>query len=64
MTNKEAIDRIEDHMRIRFREEYPYAVYITEALRMEIEALKEQDPKVMPLKELEETKETTDPLKP
>lgn len=58
MTNKEAIDRIEDHMmRIDFRDEYPYAVHITKALQMGIEALKEQDPKVMSLKELEETKD-------
>lgn len=57
MTNKEAIDRIEDHMRIHFRDEYPYAVHITEALRMGIEALREQDPKVMSLKDLEETKD-------
>lgn len=58
MTNQEAIDRIEDHMmRIDFRDEYPYAVHITKALQMGIEALKEQDPKVMSLKELEETKD-------
>ena len=57
MTNREAINRIEDHMRIHFREEYPHAAYITEALRMGIEALKEQDPKVMSLKELEEMKD-------
>ena len=57
MTNKEAIDRIEDHLRIHFQDEYPYAVRITEALRMGIDALKEQDPKVMSLKELEETKD-------
>ena len=57
MTNKEAIDRIEDHMRIHFRDEFPHAVYITEALRMGIEALREHDPKVISLKELEETKD-------
>lgn len=57
MTNQEAIDRIENHLRIHSRDEYPYAVHITEALRMGIEALKEQDPKVMSLKELEETKD-------
>ena len=57
MTNKEAIDRIEDYMRIHFLHKFPYAAYITEALRMGIEALEEQDPKVMSLKELEETKD-------
>ena len=58
MTNQEAIDRIEDHMmRIDFRDEYPYVARVTKALHMGIEALKEQDPKVMSLKELEETKD-------
>ena len=57
MTNKEAIDQIENYSRIHFLHKFPYAAYIKEALRMGIEALKEQDPKVMSLKELEETKD-------
>ena len=56
MTNQEAIDRIEDHMKTHFRDGYSFAA-VKEALRMGIEALKEQDPKVMSLKELEETKD-------
>lgn len=53
MTNQEAIDQI----RIYFLDKFPYAVHITEALSMAIDALKEQNPKVMSLKELEETKD-------
>lgn len=45
MTNQEAIERIEQHMRIHFASEYPHAVYITEALNLAIEALKAQEPK-------------------
>lgn len=57
MTNQEAIDRIEDHMKIHFQDGYCLYPVIKEALHMGIEALKEQDPKVMSLKELEETKD-------
>lgn len=51
MTNQEAIDAIKAN--------YPDERYtvLCEALDMAIEALKEQDPKVMSLKELEETKD-------
>ena len=51
MTNQEAIDAIKAN--------YPDERYamLREALDMAIEALKEQDPKVMSLKELEETKD-------
>lgn len=52
MTNQEAIERIEQHMRIHFASEYPHAVYITEALNLAIEALKEREPRVMPADEI------------
>ena len=51
MTNREAIERIERHMIIHHAEE-ERAVYITEALKMAIEALKEQEPHVLTLDEL------------
>lgn len=40
MTNKEAILRIEDHIRVHHIGEYPH-IHIAEALNMAIEALKE-----------------------
>lgn len=40
MTNKEAILRIEDHIRVHHIGEYPH-IYIAEALNMAIDALKE-----------------------
>ena len=42
MTNKEAIKRIEDHMRAHRIGEYPH-VYLAEALTMAMTALGEQD---------------------
>lgn len=53
MTNQEAINRIEQHMRIHFVSEYPHAVYITEALNMAIEALKAREP-MEPQKQIEQ----------
>lgn len=44
MKAKEAITRIETHNRIHAASEYPFAVKITEALDLAIEALKKQDP--------------------
>lgn len=40
MTYKEAADRIEDHMYVHYRSEYPHAVKITEALRLAINLLR------------------------
>lgn len=40
MTNKEAILRIEDHIRVHHIGKYPH-IYIAEALNMAIDALKE-----------------------
>ena len=42
MTEREAIERIKDHMRIHFQEEYPRAIKITEALEIAIQALEKQ----------------------
>ena len=44
MDAKEAIYRIDVHNKIHAIKEYPYAIKITEALNMSIEALKKQDP--------------------
>jgi hypothetical protein len=41
MTNKEAIRRIKDHMRIHKMKE-PRAIYITQALELAIKALEER----------------------
>ena len=43
MEIREAIERIKDHKRIHFVEEYPRAIKITEALDMAIDALEEKD---------------------
>ena len=43
MEIREAIERIKDHKRIHFVEEYPRAIKITEALDMAIDALEVQD---------------------
>lgn len=45
MDIKEAIKRIKDHNRIHAVKEYPFAIKITEALDMAIEALEKQTPK-------------------
>ena len=39
MTYKEAADRIEEHMRIHYNNEYPYAIKITEALELAVNVL-------------------------
>lgn len=44
MKKEEAIERIREHIRIHFKNE-PYAIYISEALYMGIEALEKQIPK-------------------
>lgn len=54
MTRNEAIDRIREHMAIHKLNE-PRAVKITEALNMAIEALKEQQPRVLSYKEVMES---------
>ena len=43
MDIKEAIRRIEEHNRIHFSNEYPRAIFITEALDMAVDSLKNQD---------------------
>lgn len=45
MQEKEAIIRIKEHKYIHFKEEFPRAIKITEALGMAIEALEKQIPK-------------------
>ena len=45
MEAKEAIKRIEEHNRIHSAKEYPFAIKITEALNMAVEALEKQIPK-------------------
>lgn len=42
MTHKEAADRIEIHAAIHFKNEYPYAIGITEALNMAVKVLREK----------------------
>ena len=44
MDAKEGIRRIEDHNRIHFAKEYPFAARITEALNMAVVALEKQIP--------------------
>ena len=44
MDIKEAITRIEQHNRIHAAREFPFAIRITKALEMAVEALKKQDP--------------------
>lgn len=39
MTYKEAADRIEEHMRIHYNNEYPHAIKITEALELAVNVL-------------------------
>lgn len=46
MDNKEAIARIKEHKEIHFAKEYPFAIKITEALEMAIEALEKQTPRM------------------
>lgn len=43
MNTKEAIRRIKEHNRIHYKNEYPHAVLITEALNMAIKALEENN---------------------
>ena len=45
MTNTEAIQRIINHNEIHSRKEKHFAIYITEALNIAVEALKKQIPK-------------------
>lgn len=45
MEAKEAIKRIKEHNRIHAVKEYPFAIKITEALNMAVEALEKQIPK-------------------
>lgn len=45
MDVKEAIKRIEEHNKIHAVKEYPFAIKITEALDMAVEALEKQIPK-------------------
>ncbi|WP_297419277.1 hypothetical protein [Clostridium sp.] len=45
MEAKEAIIRIKEHKDIHFKEEFPRAIKITEALELSIEALEKQIPK-------------------
>lgn len=45
MNVREAIIRIEEHNRIHSVKEYPFAIKITEALNMAVEALEKQVPK-------------------
>lgn len=42
MTYKEAADRIEEHAHIHYRQEYPRANLITEALQMAVKLLREK----------------------
>jgi len=51
MTYKEAILRIVDHNEIHSRKEKNFAIYITEALNMAVEALKKQIPKKVRIRE-------------
>lgn len=44
MEVKEAIRRIEEHNRIHFAKEYPWAIKITEALDIAIDVLQKQIP--------------------
>ena len=45
MDVKEAIKRIEEHNKFHAAKEYPFAIKITEALDMAVEALEKQIPK-------------------
>jgi hypothetical protein len=49
MTPQEAINRIKNHNEVHDRKEQNFAIYITEALNMAVEALEKQIPK-QPLK--------------
>lgn len=40
MTYKEAADRIQEHMYIHYGDEYPYAIKITEALKLAVDVLR------------------------
>lgn len=42
MTYKEAADRIEEHAKIHYKNEYPRANLITEALQMAVKLLREK----------------------
>ena len=46
MKKEEAVERIREHIKIHFKNE-PYAIYISEALYMGIEALEKQMPKTI-----------------
>lgn len=40
MTYKEAADRIQEHMRIHYGDEFPHAIKITEALQLAVDVLR------------------------
>ncbi len=42
MTYREAANRIEEHIQIHYKNEYPHAVLITEALQMAMTLLRER----------------------
>ena len=42
MTYREAANRIEEHIQIHYKNEYPHAVLITEALQMAVTLLRER----------------------
>lgn len=42
MSYEEAARRIEDHMKIHFSQEYPHAIFITRALKLAIDVLREK----------------------
>ena len=52
MKIREAIERIKDHKRIHFAEEYPRAIKITEALEMAVDVLELQDEFDRPINDL------------